>query len=62
MQKVKKEGKHTNKTRRHTRITDLGLVHTHFVVIGYPVHQVSVNEYFSVDFLKLNKVLMHKNP
>ena len=40
----------------------LGLVHTHFVVTRCPVHQASVNEYFPVDFLKLNKVLMYKNP
>ena len=38
-----------------------GLVHTYFVVIGYPVHQVSVNQHFPIDFLKLNEVLMHQN-
>ena len=29
-------------------------------VTGYPVQYVT--EYFPIDFLKLNKVLMHKNP
>ena len=27
---------------------------------GYPVHQVFPNEYFPIDFLKLNKVLIYK--
>ena len=30
------------------------------MVNGYPVHQASMNEYFPIDFLKLNKGLMKK--
>ena len=32
------------------------------MVIGYPVHQVSVNEYFPVEFWSWTKFLIHKNP
>ena len=30
--------------------------HSPAMVIAYSVHQVSVNEYFLIDFLRLNKV------
>ena len=51
-----------NRPTVETPIPGSGHVHSPFVIIGYPVHQVSVNEYFPIDFMKLNEVLMHKTP
>ena len=35
-------------------------MHLDFVAVEYPVHEVPVNDYFLVDLVKLNEVLMRK--